>query len=78
MVTQATVKVIHLSLVTLQSKLYRETVTMRDTLINTYLDYVNNYLSVAKYAEHNGLTNDQALELLSIARKVFQSTHPEA
>lgn len=51
---------------------------MRDTLINTYLDYVNNYLSVAKYAEHNGLTNDQALELLSIARKVFQSTHPEA
>jgi hypothetical protein len=51
---------------------------MRDTLINTYLDYVNNYLSVSKYAEHNGLTTDQALELLSIARKVFQSEHPEA
>ena len=57
---------------------YRETVNMRDSLINTYLDYVNNYLTVPTYAEHNGLTNEQALELLSIARKVFQSTHPEA
>ena len=51
---------------------------MRKVLIDTYLDYVNNYLTVSTYAEHNGLTTDQALELLSIARKVFQSTHPEA
>ena len=51
---------------------------MRDTLINTYLDYVNNYLSISIYAEHNGLTNTQAKDLLDLARVIFQSTHPEA
>jgi hypothetical protein len=51
---------------------------MRDTLVNTYLDYVNNYLSISVYAEHNGLTNTQAKDLLDLARVIFQSTHPEA
>lgn len=51
---------------------------MRDALINTYLDYVNNYLSISVYAEHNGLTNTQAKDLLDLARVIFQSTHPEA
>ena len=50
---------------------------MRDILINTYLDYVNNYLSISVYAEHNGLTNTQAKDLLYLARVIFQSTHPE-
>lgn len=51
---------------------------MRNVLIEAYLDYVNNYLTVPTYAEHNGLTNDQALDLLSLARSIYQSTHPEA
>jgi hypothetical protein len=51
---------------------------MRDALINTYLDYINNYLSISVYAEHNGLTNTQAKDLLDLARVIFQSTHPEA
>lgn len=52
--------------------------TMRDTLIEAYLDYKNNYLSVAVYAEHNGLTEGQASDLLLVAKWVFLSKHPDA
>lgn len=51
---------------------------MRDILIETYLDRINNYLTDAKYAEHNGLTERQATELLALALQVWQSPHPEA
>jgi hypothetical protein len=51
---------------------------MRDTLINVYLDFVNNYLTVAKYAEHQGLTEAQGEALIKLAREVFNSSHPEA
>lgn len=51
---------------------------MRNTLIDIYLDYTNNYLTVSKYAEHNGLTNEQASDLLALAINVFNSKHPEA
>lgn len=53
-------------------------VPLRDTLINLYLDWRNNYLTVAKFAEHNGLTVEQADKLLNLARKVMYSDHPEA
>ena len=51
--------------------------TMRDELVKTYLDYINNYLTVEKYAEHNGLHVDQAEKLLALSRQVFHSPHPE-
>jgi len=51
---------------------------MRDILINAYLDYVNNYLTIEKYAEHSGLTNDQAKRLIDLARDVSQYPHPDA
>jgi hypothetical protein len=51
---------------------------MRDQLINTYLDFVNNYLTLARYAEHNGITTDQAGMLIAIASEVFNSPHPES
>ena len=51
---------------------------MRETLIAVYLDYWNNYLTVEKYAEHNGLTEEQAYKLIDLARDVFSSDHPEA
>lgn len=50
---------------------------MRDILIGVYLDYVNNYLTVEKFAEHNGLTKQQAEQLLRLAKAVFNSNHPE-
>ena len=51
---------------------------MRDTLINVYLDFINNYLTVAKYAEHQGLTEAQGQALINLAREVFNSAHPES
>lgn len=72
MVTQPTAKAIVFVLMLQRFNI------MRDALINTYLDYVNNYLSISVYAEHNGLTNIQAKDLLDLARSIFQSTHPEA
>ena len=51
---------------------------MRDQLINYYLDYVNNYLTVDLFAEHHGLSKDHALILLGLCKDVFDSNHPEA
>lgn len=51
---------------------------MRQILINAYLDYVNNYLTFAKYGEHNGLTEEQATRFLVLAREVYNSQHPDA
>lgn len=43
---------------------------MGDQLQAFYLDWVNNYLTVAKIAEHNGITEPHALELINMGRKV--------
>ncbi|MGZ8887990.1 MAG: hypothetical protein ACXW1D_00360 [Halobacteriota archaeon] len=51
---------------------------MRQILINAYLDYLNNYLSIETYAEHNGLTSEQAYSLIVLARQVANSEHPDA
>lgn len=49
----------------------------RKYLVNIYLNYIDNYLTIAEYAEHNGLTTDKAHKLLSIAEEVFNSDYPE-
>ena len=51
---------------------------MRDILITAYLDFKNNYLSIEKYAEHNGLSYEQGKALITLARDVFNSKNPEA
>lgn len=51
--------------------------TAREYLIKIYTEYRNDYLSVAKYAEHNGLTDTQGEILIALARSVAQSKHPE-
>ena len=51
---------------------------MRESLIAAYLDYLNNYLTVARYASDNGLTEEQAGALINLARHVFNSAHPGA
>lgn len=50
----------------------------RDYLKRAQLDWVNNYASVARFAEDHGLTADQAFQLLKLARNVFNSNHPES
>ena len=50
----------------------------RKTLVELYLDYVNNYLTVSKFAEHHGLTEEDASALLKLAAKVALGQHPES
>lgn len=51
---------------------------MRETLIATYLDFLNNYLTVETWAEHNGLTPEQGVRAINLAREVAMTQHPEA
>jgi len=43
-----------------------------DKLRESYLDYVNNYLTVGVYAEHNGLTVKQAETLIQLGRECHE------
>jgi hypothetical protein len=51
---------------------------LKNVMIEYYLDYVNNYLTIDKFAEHNGLHLNQAIDLIRAAKLIFNSTHPEA
>jgi len=51
---------------------------LRSVMIEYYLDYRNNYLTMDKFADHNGLHLDQAIDLIRAAKLIFNSTHPEA
>jgi hypothetical protein len=51
---------------------------MREILIKAYLDYINNYLSVDTWAEHNGLSVEQGTVFIGLARDVYNSQHPDA
>lgn len=50
---------------------------LRNVLIDYWLDYRNNYLTIDKFAEHNGLTVQQAADLIRQAKVIFNSPHPE-
>lgn len=49
----------------------------REALIALYLEWCNDFLSVARFAEHHGLTEAQAQTLIALARDVANSEHPE-
>ena len=49
----------------------------RETLIEMYLDFLNNYVTLSLWAEHNGLTEAEGEVLIGLARQVFHSKHPE-
>jgi hypothetical protein len=48
----------------------------RAFLINTYLDWRNNYLTVATFADHKEITEEQAKALIELARNTFNSNNP--
>lgn len=50
----------------------------RDSLVALYLDWVNNYLTIQKFAEHHGLHVSEATDLLKVAQNCFETDHPEA
>lgn len=48
-----------------------------EALAAIYLDYFNNYLTVEKFAEHNGLHENEAETLINLGREVANRPHPE-
>jgi hypothetical protein len=50
----------------------------REQLAEIYIEWVNDYCTIEKYAENNGLTLLEAQTLLAIARSCHYNPHPEA
>jgi len=46
---------------------------LKQVLIDQYLDYFNNYLTIAKYAEDNDLALDQAQTVISLGKQLHQN-----
>jgi len=51
---------------------------MRKILVDMYIDWVNNFVSIDTFAEHHGLHKNEAIRLITLAREVFQTEHPDA
>jgi len=52
--------------------------TTRDFLISEYLDFWNNYLTPALFAEHRGMTEAQGQILIDLGRDLFNSNYIDA
>ena len=50
----------------------------REQLKAVYLQWVNEFLSVGAFAEYHGITDAQAADLITLARDIFNTDHPEA
>ena len=50
----------------------------RESLLEMYFDYVNNYLTMEKFAEHRGLYVYEAAVLIDLAKRCLASPHPES
>jgi hypothetical protein len=50
----------------------------REQLAAQYLDFVNNYLTVDKFAEHRGLTPAEGQTLIDLGKSCHNNLHPEA
>ena len=48
---------------------------LKDQLINLYLDWVNNYLTISFMAGDYGLEPEELNELIHIGRKYFNESH---
>lgn len=50
----------------------------RDYFIAQYIEFLNDYLTVANFAEHRGLTEEQGRQLIELGKSVYYSEHPDA
>lgn len=50
----------------------------REELIKVYLDWLNNFISIERYAECYGYHLYEAQCLINLAKHVFHATHPAA
>jgi len=44
--------------------------TIKEKIIIAYLDYVNNFLTIQAFAEHHGITPNEADIIINAARKL--------
>lgn len=49
----------------------------RESLSALYVEWVNDYLTIEKFAEHHGLTVTEAEALIEVAKSCFENNHPE-
>jgi len=47
----------------------KKVIYLRDYLADLYLDFVNNFLTIEIFAEYYGLDEDDASDLLKLAKK---------
>jgi len=50
----------------------------RESFYKVYLDWVNNYLTIEKFAEHYGLHINEAESLINLSKTIFENNHPES
>jgi hypothetical protein len=50
----------------------------RNNLAALYLMWRNDYLSITTFADHFGLTIEEAQGLLAVAKSCHQNPHPDA
>ena len=41
-------------------------------------DFIDNYLTVSKFAEHQGISEENARQLLGVLKAINNSIHPDA
>lgn len=46
--------------------------TLKDTIQEAFLEYTNDYLTITTFAEHKGLTYDEAEALIRLGRKLHE------
>ena len=46
--------------------------TLKETIQDSYLEYVNDYLTITTYADHKGLTYDEAEALIRLGRQLHE------
>jgi hypothetical protein len=50
----------------------KKIIYLRDTLADLYLDWVNNFLTIPVFAEYYGLDEEDARDLLKLAKKCHE------
>lgn len=46
--------------------------TLKETIQEAFLEYTNDYLTITTFAEHKGLTVEEAQELIRLGRKLHE------
>jgi hypothetical protein len=46
--------------------------TLKETIQEAYLEYVNDYLTITTFAEHKGLTYSEAEALIRLGRQLHE------